>query len=56
MFNSPVECSEDFVKKTGKRHSDTIWGSKAAAANVISRQLENVIAALEQLCDTLKNT
>jgi alpha-ketoglutarate-dependent taurine dioxygenase len=38
---------------TVKRHSDTRWSSKAAAVNAISRQLEKVIAALEQLYDTL---
>jgi hypothetical protein len=36
-----------------KRHSDIRWSLKAAAVNAISRHLENVIAALEQLCDTL---
>jgi hypothetical protein len=36
-----------------KRHSDTRWSSKAVAVNAISRQLEKVIAALEQLYDTL---
>jgi hypothetical protein len=36
-----------------KRHSDTRWSSKAVAVNAISRQLEKVIAALEQLHDTL---
>jgi hypothetical protein len=44
---------KDFVKITLKRHSDTRWSSKAAAVNASSRQLEKVIAALEQLCDTL---
>jgi hypothetical protein len=44
---------KDFVNITVKRHSDSRWSSKAAAVNAISRQLEKVIAALEQLCDTL---
>jgi hypothetical protein len=44
---------KDFVSITVKRRSDSRWGSKAAAVNAISRQLEKVIAALEQLCDTL---
>jgi hypothetical protein len=39
-----------------KRHSDTRWSSKAAAVNASSHQLEKVIAALEQLCDTLTKT
>jgi hypothetical protein len=39
-----------------KRNSDTGWRSKAAAANTISRQLEKVIAALEQLYDALTET
>jgi hypothetical protein len=47
---------KDFVNITMKRHSDTGWSSKAAAVNAISRQLEKVIAALEQLCDTLTET
>jgi hypothetical protein len=44
---------KDFVNITVKRHSDTRWSSKAAAVNSISRQLEKVIAALQQLYDTL---
>jgi hypothetical protein len=40
---------KDFVNITVKRHADTRWNSKAAAVNVISCQLEKVIAALEQL-------
>jgi hypothetical protein len=47
---------KDFVNITVKRHSDTRWSSKAAVVNAISRQLEKVIAALEQLCDTLTKT
>jgi hypothetical protein len=39
-----------------KHHSDTGWSSRAAAVNAISRQLEKVIATLEQLCDTLTKT
>jgi hypothetical protein len=39
------------LRFTGERC--TRWNSKAAAVNAISRQLEKVIAALEQLCDTL---
>jgi hypothetical protein len=46
----------DFVNIKGKCHSDTRWSSKAVAVNAISRQLEKVIAALEQLCDTLTET
>jgi hypothetical protein len=41
---------------TVKRHSDTRWNSKAAALNAISCQLEKVIAAPEQLRDTLTET
>jgi hypothetical protein len=44
---------KDFFNITVKRYSDTRWSSKAAAVIAISRQLEKVIAALEQLCDTL---
>jgi hypothetical protein len=44
---------KDFVNITVKRHSDTRWSPKAAAVNAISCQLVKVIAALEQLCDTL---
>jgi hypothetical protein len=47
---------KDFVIITVKRHSDTRWSSKAAAVNAISRQLEKVIAALEQLCVSLTDT
>jgi hypothetical protein len=47
---------KDFVNITVKRHSGTRWSSKAAVVNAISRQLEKVIAALEQLCDTLTET
>jgi hypothetical protein len=39
-----------------KRHSDTRWRPNAAAVNTISRQLEKVIAALEQLRDTATET
>jgi hypothetical protein len=39
-----------------RRHSDTRWCKKAAAVNAILSQLEKVIAALEQLCDTLTET
>jgi SAM-dependent MidA family methyltransferase len=40
-----------------KRHSDSRWSCKAAAASAISRQLEKVIVALvSQLCDTLTET
>jgi predicted RNA-binding protein with EMAP domain len=46
----------DFVNISVKRHSDTRWSSKAGAVNAISRQLEKVIAALEQLCDILTET
>jgi hypothetical protein len=45
-----------FVNITVKRHSDTRWSSKTAAMNAITRQLEKVIAALEQLYDTLTET
>jgi hypothetical protein len=41
------------VSITVKRHSDTRWSSKVVAVNAILRQLEKVIAALEQLYDTL---
>jgi hypothetical protein len=47
---------KDFVNVTVKSYSDTGWSSKAAAVNAISRKLENVIAALEQLCDILTET
>jgi hypothetical protein len=49
----PWSFLKDFVNIIVKRHSDTRWSSKAAAVNAISCQLEKVIAALEQLCDTL---
>jgi hypothetical protein len=43
---------EGFVSVRVKRHSDTRWSSEAAAVNAISRQLEKVMAAFEQLRDT----
>jgi hypothetical protein len=47
---------KDFFNITLKRHSDTGWSSEAPVVNSISRQLEKVTAALEQLCDTLTET
>jgi hypothetical protein len=47
---------KDFDNITVKRHSDTRWNTNAAAVNAISHQLEEVIAALEQMCDTMTET
>jgi hypothetical protein len=47
---------EEFVSVRVKRHSDTRWSSGAAAVNAISRQLEKVMAAFEQLRDTAAET
>jgi hypothetical protein len=40
-----------FVSVRVKHHSDTRWSAKAAAWNAVSRQLEKVTAALEELRD-----
>jgi hypothetical protein len=39
-----------------KHHFDCRWSLKAAAVNATSYQLEKVIAALEQLCNTPTKT